>query len=64
MVAVCPRRDKTWGLHQSSANQPGREERRRRKREPLTNGARPKGQLYRSKQKKKKRLLNKPGWPA
>ncbi len=65
LVAVCPRRDETWELHQATANQPGREERRRREREPFTNEARPRGRLYWSRQKKKRRLLlNKPGWPA
>ncbi len=61
VVAVCPRRDETWELHQTSANQPGREERRRRKKEPLTNGARPRGRLRLNKQEKKRGLLNKPG---
>ena len=41
--------------------QAAREERRRRGREPLTNGTRPRGRLCLSKQKRRRRLANKPG---
>ncbi len=51
-------------LWQTRATQPGQKKRRWREREPFTNEARPRGRLCLNKQERKRRLANKPGWPA